>query len=147
MDRWPFFSLYRGSQASLFLELLGMLMLNGMAIKPSLSFIRDTADKYIYFQTTRILRRLTAGFENIAGAMDIGFLEKGDIARLTVLSSVGKMEGKLKEIGTNAYERVIRKTRKYAKIMGSILFICAGMILLFSFISIYITAFSISSAQ
>jgi len=105
IDSIPILSLYREITAARFMEILGLLISNGIVLKKALSIMRARAHTYLAWHIYLMEFRLSGGRENIADVLDTGIINKADILRLKVIAKGKGFEHALIRLGRLSAER------------------------------------------
>lgn len=105
MDKIPIFSLYRDLTAAQFMEVLGLLITNGIILKRALAIIRAKANHYLAWHIYQMELRLSGGRDNIAEVIDTGLINDADILRLRVIAKGKGFEHALIRLGQLSADR------------------------------------------
>lgn len=144
VDIIPGLSLYRKLTAARFMETLGMLLANGVAIKHALSVMHRDAAPYLSWHLLKMEYRLTGGSVNIADVLDTELLDKNDIVRLKVVSQGRGFEHALMSLGKQAAKRSNRELMLTGKIIGGIFMGLGALIAATMIFGIYLVGSSIA---
>ncbi len=121
MDKIPIFSLYRDLTAAQFMEVLGLLITNGIIVKRALTIIRAKANHYLAWHIYQMELRLSGGRDNIAEVIDTGLIKEADILRLRVIAKGKGFEHALIRLGRLSAERTAKNIERVGRIFGFIL--------------------------
>ena len=128
LDQLPVLSLYRKMTAARFMEILGLLISNGVVFKRALHIIQSSATDYLASHLLAMEHRLGGGQVNIADVLDTGLIDSSDMARLRAIALSKGFEHALVRQGLRATEQGIRNVQVVGKIVGGI-FLAMGAIL------------------
>lgn len=128
IDRLPILSLYRESVAARFMETLGRLLTNGVALNKALTIMQQDAAPYLGWHLIDMELRLSGGKENIADVLDTGLINESDILRLRVVARGKGFEKALLSLGMRAQERVYKLVAITGKIFGGVFLGLGGLI-------------------
>lgn len=137
LDMTPVISIYRYTNAARFMQTMGMLINNGIAVKKALSIMMRDANPYIAWHLFVMDMRLGGGRENIADVFDTGLIQKADIVRLKVIARGKGFEHALIRLGSHAQEMNQRKIALTGKILGGILLAVGAGFAAFMVFAIY----------
>jgi type IV pilus assembly protein PilC len=137
IDTLPVLSLYRSFTAANFMEVLGLLVSNGVILKKALRILQYNATPYLGMHLLTMEYRLSGGKENIAEVLDTGLLDKNDLMRLRVIA-VGKgFEHALVRQGMRAAEMGMQRVQVLARLFGGVLLGLGALLAAFMILSIY----------
>ena len=145
IDKVPLLSLYRELIAARFMETLGLLLQNGVALNRSLQILQKNAQPYFAWHLAMMEIRLSAGQDNIADVLDTGLLDEGDLVRLQVIAKGKGFEGALLSLGAKATQRVAAKLAKAGKIGGGILLAIGALLAASMILGIYTVGSTIAN--
>lgn len=137
VDAIPVLSLYRDVTAARFMEILGLLLSNGIILKRALSIMRYRANHYLAWHIFMMEIRLSGGRENIAEVLDTGLISKGDILRLRVIAKGKGFEHALVRLGQLSADRAGKNIEFTGKVVGYILLAAGAMWAAFMIFAIY----------
>lgn len=138
IDALPILSLYRRSLAARFMETLGLLMNNGIALKKALVIMQNQAQPYFAWHLLMMEYRLSGGVDNVADVLDTDLLERRDLMRLRVVSQGNKGFAKaLISLGKQASQRNAKAITLTGKIVGTTLLVAAAAIAALIIYAIY----------
>lgn len=137
IDTLPLFSLYREVTAARFMEVLGLLISNGIILKRALSVMRGRANNYLAWHIYLMELRLSGGRENIAEVIDTGLISKADIMRLRVVARGKGFEHALLRLGRLSSERAGKNIDLAGRLLGIILLAAGASWAAFMIFAIY----------
>lgn len=118
MDNIPIFSLYRDLTAAQFMEVLGLLITNGIILKRALVIIRAKANHYLAWHIYQMELRLSGGRDNIAEVIDTGLINQADILRLRVIAQGKGFEHALIRLGRLSADRAAKNIERVGRLVG-----------------------------
>lgn len=137
MDALPVLSLYRHFTAANFMEVLGLLVSNGVILKKALRILSHNATPYLSAHLLTMEYRLSGGKENMAEVLDTGLLDKNDLMRLRVIATGRGLEHALVRQGMRATETGMQRVQTLARLFGGILLSLGAMLAAFMILSVY----------
>lgn len=137
LDAIPVLSLYRQFTAGRVMEVLGLLISNGVIIKKALKIMQYNAAPYLSMHLMTMEYRLSGGKENIAEMLDTGLIGKQDLTRLKVIATGRGFEHALVRQGMRATEFGMQRVQTVARVMGGILLSLGAMLAAFMILSVY----------
>ena len=137
IDNLPILSLYRKLTAARFMEILALLILNGVVFRKALKILQQTANPYLASHLLMMEYRLSGGKENIAEVLDTGLLDKMDLLRLRIVARGKSFEHALLRHGRRAAADSIERVHNTGKIIGSVLLVLSAGLAAFLVFSIY----------
>ena len=136
-DRVFILSLYRDVTAARFMEILGLLISNGIVLEKALSIMRSRANDYLAWHIYQMEIRLSGGRENVAEVLDTGLIQKSDILRLRVIAKGRGFEHALVRLGQFAADRTDKKVQLTGRFIGIVLMAAGAFWAAFMIFSIY----------
>ena len=128
LDNVPGWSLYRDMNAAKFMETLGLLIANGVALKKALTIMYKDASPYLTWHLLMMEFRLGSGKENIADVLDTQLIKESDLVRLKVVARGKGFEQALISLGRQANLRNTKVIDLIGKVVGgTILASAAGI--------------------
>ncbi len=128
IDAMPIFSYYRQLNAARFMEMLGMLIGNGLVFKQALAILQQNTSPYLYSHLLAMEYRLGLGRDNIAEVLDTGLIQQTHIQRLQLIASGKNFEQSLVRLGKRAGQQCVNQMQRSGKIAGAcVLFFAAGL--------------------
>jgi type II secretory pathway component PulF len=121
VDSMHLLSLYRDTAAARFMEMLGLLLTNGIVLKEALRILQTQASNYLTWHLQMMQMRLGGGRENIAEVIDTGLIPQADILRLQVIAKGRGFEHALIRLGKLAATRNEKTTQTVGKILSGLL--------------------------
>ncbi|MGB6976497.1 MAG: type II secretion system F family protein [Gammaproteobacteria bacterium] len=121
VDSVGLLSLYRDTAAARFMEMLGLLLTNGVVLKDALRILQTQASNYLMWHLQMMQMRLGGGRENIAEVVDTGLIPQADILRLQVIAKGRGFEHALIRLGKLAAVRNEKTTQTVGKILAGAL--------------------------
>jgi type II secretory pathway component PulF len=121
VDSMHLLSLYRDTAAARFMEMLGLLLTNGVVLKDALRILQTQASNYLLWHLQMMQMRLGGGRENIAEVVDTGLIPQADILRLQVIAKGRGFEHALIRLGKLAAVRNEKTTQTVGKILSGVL--------------------------
>ncbi|MEM1243597.1 MAG: type II secretion system F family protein [Pseudomonadota bacterium] len=143
LDKAPIFSLYRRFVAASFMQLLGLLIDNGIVLRRALQIIHGNANPYLAWHLLNMEYRLGSGGDNIAEVLDTGLLNQAELLRLRIIAHGKGFEHALIRQGKYAQEQSIRTIQKVGKIAGIIVLGLSGLLAIFLVFGLYTTGFAL----
>jgi type II secretory pathway component PulF len=137
LDTLPIFSLYRDGTAARFMEILGLLLTNGIILKRALVIMRHKAVAYLAWHIYLMEIRLSGGRENIAEVLDTGLIRKADILRLRLIAKGKGFEHALVRLGRLSADRTAKNIDVTGKIIGIVLLSIGAAWAAFMILAIY----------
>lgn len=137
LDRFPPFSTYRAFVAARFMEVMGLLVTNGISFKNSLLIIQRKSARYLMWHVYMMQLQLGKGKENIAEVLDTGLISEGNIIRLKVISQCKGFERALISLGEQSTKKSAKQMELIGKILGGLLLVVDAMIAIFMILSVY----------
>ncbi|MFU8797385.1 MAG: type II secretion system F family protein [Gammaproteobacteria bacterium] len=128
LDEIPLISLYRKMTAARFMEILGLLISNGVVFKRALHIIQSNAPDYLASHLLAMEHRLGGGQANIADVLDTGLIDNSDMARLRAIALSKGFEHALVRQGQRATEQGIQAVQVFGRITGGILLAMGAML-------------------
>lgn len=136
-DKFPPFTLYRAIMAARFMEILGLLVANGMPFKNALTTIQEKANRYLVWHIYIMQFHLSGGRENIAEVLDTGLIDEQDILRLKIIARGKNFEQALLKLAKHAAERNERRLKLAGKILGGVLLALGAGFAIFMILAVY----------
>jgi len=133
----PVLSLYRYIQAARFMESLGLLISNGIAVKKALAIMMRDAPPYLAWHLFVMDVRLSGGRENIADVLDTDLIRHSDIMRLKVIAKGKGFEHALMRMGSHAASQNAKTVEVTAKLLGAILLMVGAGFAAFMVFAVY----------
>lgn len=134
IDKLPVLSLYRYLTAARFMEILGILVTNGLSLKQGLHIIHKNAQPYLSWHLMLMEFRLGGGSDNIADVLDTKLICPADMLRLRVMAKGKGFDQALVSLGRQALtryqQRVIRLVRLTSGFMMLLTALLAAMMVL-----------------
>ena len=127
VDAIPLLNLYREMTAARFMETLGLLLKNGVALNKSLHIMHQDAQPYLAWHLWMMEIRLADGKENVADVLDTGLIHHDDLMRLKVVALGKGFEHALCSLGHKANTKAAGKVIRAGKIVGA-LFLITGAV-------------------
>jgi type II secretory pathway component PulF len=121
VDTMGLLSLYRDTAAARFMEMLGLLLTNGVVLKDALRILQIQASHYLTWHLQMMQMRLGGGRENIAEVVDTGLIPQADILRLQVIAKGRGFEHALIRLGRLAAIRNEKTTQVVGRILAGVL--------------------------
>lgn len=137
MDVLPVLSLYRHFVAANFMEVLGLLVSNGIILKKALRILQYNATPYLGMHLLTMEYRLSGGKENVAEVLDTGLIDKHDLMRLRVIAIGKGIEHALVRQGMRASDLGMKRVQTLARLLGGILLTIGALLAAFMILSIY----------
>ncbi len=137
IDRWPVLSLYRTMTAARFMETLGLLVSNGVAVKKALTIMHRDASPYLSWHILRMEHRLGGGKENMADVLDTHLISQNDLVRLRVVAKGKGFAQALTNLGRQAQQRNANIIRMVSKLMGGVLLALSAFLAMMMVLGIY----------
>lgn len=137
VDNIPVLSLYRDGCAALFMETLGLLLVNGIILKRALVIMRNKASHYMAWHIYLMELRLGGGRENIAEVLDTGLVRKNDILRLRLIAKGKGFEHALIRMGRMMAQRNTKTLELTGKIFGTLVLVAGAMWAAYMIFAIY----------
>jgi len=144
-DKIPLFSLYRDYVASGFMEILGLLISNGMPFKNVLSIVQNKATRYLSWHIYMMQFRLSGGRDNLADVLNTGLISNSDIERLRAMAQSKSFEHSLIQLGSQAAKKNVQKLCLTGKILGGFLLALGASFAIFMIFAVYGVGISIGS--
>ncbi len=137
LDQFPILSLYRSLTAARFMEVLGLLVTNGVSLKESLKILHRNAQPYLSWHLMLMEYRLSGGKENIADVLDTQLIQRDDMLRLRVLAKGKGFESALISLGKQALQRYSSHVAITVRIAGGLLLVIGAMLAAMMVLGIY----------
>jgi type II secretory pathway component PulF len=137
IDKLPLLSLYRQFVAGQFMEVMGLLLSNGVILKKALKIMQYNAPPYLGAHLLTMEYRLSGGKENIAEVLDTGLIPNHDLMRLRVIAQGKGFEHALLRQGARATDVGMKRVQTAARLFGGILLGVGALIAAFMILSIY----------
>jgi type II secretory pathway component PulF len=147
IDFIPPFSLYRSVVAAGFMEIMGLLVSNGVTIKEALAIVQRKATHYLTWHIYMMQLRLSGGKDNIAEVLDTGLISTEDITRLMVVAEGKGFEHALVRLGALAVEKNDKKMQLVGKLAGGILMALDAMFAIFMILAVYSVGVSLTGGS
>jgi type II secretory pathway component PulF len=137
LDTFPPFSIYRAFVAAQFMEVLGLLVSNGISFKDALTIAQRKSNRYLIWHVYMMQMYLGGGKENIAEVLDTGLIDAQDIARLKVIAKGKGFEHALTRLGEQATRKNTKQMQTLGKILGGLLLALDAGLAMFMILSVY----------
>lgn len=147
IDNLPILSLYRQFTAARFMQMLGLLIANGVMLKRALKILQHGANPYLAWHLLTMEYRLGGGQENIAEVLDTGLIDKSNLVRLHIIARGKGFEHALQRQGRHLMVTSNKTVHITAKIIGGFLMIVAAALAMFLVYGIYSVGFSVGATQ
>ena len=131
------FKTYREIVAAYFMEIIGLLLSNGITFKDALNLIQRKTTRYLAWHIYMMQFRLSGGRENIADVLDTGLIDHADILRLKVISKGKNFEVALSRLGAQAAQKNTQNLKTLGRILGGLLLALAAGFAIFMIFAIY----------
>ena len=145
IDRVPLLSLYRQLIAARFMETLGLLITNGVALKEAFQIIARHAEPYLAWHLMVMEYNLGSGLENMADVLDTALITRNDMLRLRVVAKGKGFDHALVSLGRQALRRYGESVSLTVKIMGALLLVFGAMLAGMIVLGIYSVGSSVAS--
>lgn len=145
IDRFPLLSLYRNLVAARFMETLGLLITNGVALKEAFQIIARHAQPYLSWHLMLMEFHLGGGIENMADVLDTALITRNDMLRLRVMAKGKGFDQALVSLGRQALKRYAESVSITVKIIGALLLIAGAMLAGMIVLGIYSVGSSVAS--
>ncbi len=142
-DHFPMLSLYRRLTAARFMEMLGLLITNGVVFKKALKILRKSANPYLLSHILTMEYRLSGGKENIAEVLNSGLLNDNDLMRLRVIAQGKGFEHALLRCGRKAATDCMEEVNRIGKIVGALLLVASAFLAAYLVSSVYIVGMTL----
>ena len=137
LDRAPVFSLYRKIIAARFMELMGLLIGNGVVFKRALKIVEYRAEPYLADHLLRMEYRLGSGKENIADVLNTGLLEESDLARLRLVARTKGFEYALVRQGQRSADQNAQAIKVTGRLLGGSLLALVALYAMYLITAVY----------
>ena len=137
LDRWPVLSLYRRAVAAQFMEVLGLMLGNGIALREALQLSQRHTTVYLTWHVLNMEVRLSGGLDNIADVLDTGLLGQSELARLRVVAKGSGFAKALVRLGQHTAEHAQRHTVWLVKALAAGLLVLAACFAAYMILAIY----------
>ena len=145
LDRIPLLSLYRDLVAARFMETLGLLLTNGVALKEAFQIIARHAQPYLSWHLILMEYHLGGGMEDMADVLDTSLITRNDMLRLRVMAKGKGFDQALVSLGRQALKRYAESVSLTVKIIGALLLIVGAMLAGMIVLGIYSVGSSVAS--
>ena len=145
IDRVPLLSLYRQLVAARFMETLGLLLTNGVALKESFQIIARHAEPYLAWHLMIMEYNLGSGLENMADVLDTALITRNDMLRLRVVAQGKGFDHALVSLGRQALKRYGESVALTVRIISALLLVFGAMLAGMIVLGIYSVGSSVAS--
>jgi type II secretory pathway component PulF len=137
LDRWPVFSLYRRAVAAQFMEVMGLMLTNGIALREALQLSQRHATVYLSWHVLHMEVRLSGGLDNIADVLDTGLLGQVELAQLRVVAKGAGFAKALVRLGRHTAEHAQRHAVWLVRVLAAGLLVLAAYFASYMILAIY----------
>lgn len=137
LDRMPLFSLYRKIIGARFMELMGLLIGNGVVFKRALKIVEYRAQPYLSHHLLNMEYRLGSGKENIADVLNTGLLEEADLARLRLVARTKGFEHALVRQGQRSADQNAQAIKVTGRLLGGSLLALVALYAMYLITAVY----------
>lgn len=145
LDRVPGLSLYHDLVAARFMETLGLLITNGVALKEAFQIIARHAQPYLAWHLMLMEYHLVGGKENMADVLDTSLITRNDMLRLRVMAKGKGFDQALVSLGRQALKRYAESVSLSVKIIGAVLLVVGALLAGLIVIGIYSVGSAVAS--
>lgn len=129
VDELPLVSLYRDMAAAYFMESLGLLVKNGVALKKALSIMHREASPYLSWHILKMEFALSGGAKDVGAVFQTQLIHDQDIIRLQTITKHKGFEEGLLSLGQRARQRVTRSVMMLGRVLSVLLIILSMVII------------------
>jgi len=137
LDKLFFIELHHEMIAARFMEMLGLLLSNGVVLKEALGIMHRDSSPYLSSHLLQMELALSSGQKSIAEVLDTQLIGAGDRVRLQVIASRRGFEYALMSLGWRAKQRVNRKIVRIGKLIGGFILILGSLLVMMVVLGVY----------
>ncbi|OGT52710.1 MAG: hypothetical protein A3F17_03355 [Gammaproteobacteria bacterium RIFCSPHIGHO2_12_FULL_41_15] len=128
IDSYPLMSFYRDTVAARFMQLLGLLINNGIIVKKALQILSFEAEPYLAWHIMMMEYRLSGGIDNIAEVLDTQLLKSDELLRLKIISKGKGFAATLIKLGEQSNQRNQQVAITVGRIAGGIILVLGASV-------------------
>jgi type II secretory pathway component PulF len=144
IDELPLLSIYRATLAARFMEMLGLLIANGVVVRQALSTMQYDASPYLSWHLLQMEYHLSRGQENMGDVLDTNLISRNDLMRLRVIAKGKGFDQALISLGRQARIRTAKRIERTGKITGGLLLLAGTVIAMVIVFGIYTVGSSLT---
>jgi type II secretory pathway component PulF len=144
IDELPLLSIYRAALAARFMEMLGLLIANGVVVRQALSTMQYDASPYLSWHLLQMEYHLSRGQENMGDVLDTNLISRNDLMRLRVIAKGKGFDQALISLGRQARLRTAKRIERTGKITGGLLLLVGTVIAMVIVFGIYTVGSSLT---
>ena len=126
LDHLPFFNGYRQLVAARTMEVMGLMLSNGLSLRDVLRLCQESATPYLRWHLLHMEQRLSSGQESIALVLQTGLLQAHELARLRVVAQGNGFAAAMCRLGQRAHARCQQAMVRSARLASGVLLVCAA---------------------
>jgi type II secretory pathway component PulF len=126
LDHFPFFSSYRKLVAARTMEVMGLMLSNGLSLRDVLRLCQESATPYLRWHLLHMEQRLSSGQESVALVLQTGLLQSHELARLRVIAQGDGFAAAMCRLGQRAHARCQQAMVRSARLASGVLLVSAA---------------------
>lgn len=137
LDSLPIFNFYRKMTAARFLEMLGILLSNGLVLKQALVILKRQTVPYLAWHVQAMEYRLGGGKEDMGEVLDTGMIDTQEILRLRLITKTSHFEEALERLGRFSAHNCLQRMQVQLRLVSGACLLLAAALAAVMIFSIY----------